>query len=195
MFLRLYPAAVLGLILFCAAKLDGADFRSGALIPTLKAPDFALKASSGSEFRLSRYRGKVVILSFGYTSCPDVCPTTLANLASLRRKLAADADRVQVAYVTVDPERDTAERLRAYTSIFDKTFLGLTGSADQLAAVRKAYGVSSQKEIVDKGTGFYLIHHSASIYFIDSTGTLRVIAPFGTPLDDLIHDARILLER
>jgi protein SCO1/2 len=193
-FWRLLSAAFCLLILF-ATNLAGADFRSGALSPPQKAPDFALKASNGSEFRLSRYRGKIVILSFGYTYCPDVCPTTLANLASLRKKLGGGAERVQVAYVTVDPGRDTPERLRAYTSVFDKTFLGLTGTAEQLAAVKKAYNVSSQKEIADKSSGFYLIHHSASVYFIDGAGYLRVIAPFGTPLEDMIHDAKILLEK
>lgn len=134
-------------------------------------------------------------LTFGYTSCPDVCPTVLAELSQLRVRLGAAAKRVQVVYVSVDPERDTASRLRAYTEQFDRTFLGLTGTPDQLTTVWKAYGVSVvRRDLPGSQPPTYLIHHSASVFLIDPTGRLRVMAPFGTPVDDVLHDVRALLK-
>jgi copper(I)-binding protein len=133
-------------------------------------------------------------MSFGYTNCADVCPTVLAELAQLRARLGRDAGRVQVLYVTVDPERDTPERLRAYVQLFDKTFLGLTGSAAQLEPVWTAYGVSiMRREIAGAGSRAYAVHHTASTYVIDPQGRLRLMAPFGTPVDDVLHDVRVLL--
>jgi protein SCO1/2 len=172
-----------------------AGLRSGAFDPPRAAPDFTLPTTRGGEFRLSRHLGKVVALTFGYTSCPDVCPTVLAELAELRVRLGAAAKRVQVVYVTVDPERDTAARLRVYTEQFDKAFLGLTGPPDQLASVWKAYGVSVvRRDLPGSKPPTYLVHHSASVFLIDPTGRLRVMAPFGTPLDDVVHDVRALLK-
>ena len=178
-----------------AAPAGSAGLRSGAFDPPRPAPDFTLPTTRGEEFRLSRHLGKVVALTFGYTSCPDVCPTVLAELSQLRVRLGAAAKRVQVVYVSVDPERDTASRLRAYTEQFDKTFVGLTGTPDQLTTVWKAYGVSVvRRDLPGSKPPTYLIHHSASVFLIDATGRLRVMAPFGTPLDDVLHDVRALLK-
>jgi protein SCO1/2 len=187
-----------GLVLLVLALLgltpaESASFRAGAFEPPRAAPDFALRAAGGAEFRLSGHRGKVLVLAFGYTHCPDVCPTVLAELAQVRARLGpAAAPRVQVAYISVDPERDTPERLRAYTEVFDKTFLGLTGPLARLEPVWKAYGVSIARRPVPGGV--YSVHHSASVYLIDPRGRLRVMAPFGTPVDDLLHDVRLLLD-
>ena len=185
------------LVLSCvavAAVAGGATFRSGAFEPARPAPDFALPATSGAEFQLSGARGKVILLTFGYTNCPDVCPTVLAELAQVRARLGRDAGRVQVVYVSVDPERDTTTRLRAYVNLFDKTFVGLTGSTAQVEPVWKAYGVSiARADIPGRGPGAYAVHHTASVYVVDTEGRLRVMAPFGTPMDDLVHDVRILL--
>ena len=169
--------------------------RSGAFDPPRPAPDFALPATSGDEFRLRRYLGKVIVLTFGYTSCPDVCSTVLAELAQVRERLGNAAKRVQVVYVSVDPERDNPARLRGFTEQFDKTFLGLTGPMDQLAPVWKAYGVSVvRRELPGSKPPTYLIHHSASVFLIDAAGRLRVMAPFGTPSEDVLHDIRTLLK-
>lgn len=169
--------------------------RTGAFDPPRPAPDFALPATRSGEFRLSRYLGNVVVLAFGYTSCPDVCPTVLAELSQVRARLGGATQRVQVVYVSVDPERDTPARLRAYVEQFDPTFLGLTGSMDQLAPVWKAYGVAvSRRHVPGSKPPIYVIHHSASVFLIDRTGRLRVMAPFGTPVDDVLHDVRTLLE-
>jgi len=177
------------------AATETARLRSGAFEPPRPAPDFTLPAASGAEFRLSRHLGKVVVLTFGYSSCPDVCPTVLAELAQVRERLGAAASRVQVVYVSVDPERDTPARLRGFTEQFDRTFLGLTASMDQLAPVWKAYGVSvARRELPGSKPPAYLVHHSASVFLIDGAGRLRVMAPFGTPSDDVLHDIRLLLE-
>lgn len=177
-----------------AAPAGAAGFRSGAFEPARPAPDFALPATSGGAFRLSGAHGKVILLTFGYTNCPDVCPTVLAELAQVRTRVGRDAGRVQVLYVSVDPERDTAARLRAYVQVFDTTFVGVTGSTAQLEPVWKAYGVSiARREIPGGGPQAYAVHHTASIYMVDAEGRLRVMAPFGTPVDDLVHDVRVLL--
>ena len=171
------------------------EFKGGLFDPPRPAPDFLLKGSDGSELRLSRYRGKVIALGFGYTYCPDVCPTTLADLAQARKKLGGAAKEFQVVYVTVDPERDSPERLRNYLSVFDKTFIGATGTPEQLAQVRKAYGISAVKKTFEESSAGYLLHHSSFVYLIDPTGSLRVMIPFGRSVDDIVHDVKILLRR
>ena len=178
-----------------AVAASAVAFRSGAFDPPRPAPEFTLPTAAGGEFQLRRQQGKVVVLTFGYSSCPDVCPTVLAELAQVRVRLGAAARRVQVVYVSVDPERDTPARLRAFTEQFDKTFIGITGPQEQLAAVWKAYGVSVvRKDLPGSTPPAYLVHHTASVYLIDPAGRLRVMAPFGTPSDDVLHDVRILLK-
>src|ERR1700730_15189262 len=146
--------------------------KAGVFNPAREAPDFSVRGSDGAALALSRYRGKVVLLAFGYTSCPNVCPATLAVLAQAHRKLGAQGSQVQVIYLTVDPERDSAERLRQYLAAFDSTFLGGTGTAAQMAAVRLSYGVTAQK--VGPGSN-YGIAHSSSIYLITREGKLRAL--------------------
>jgi protein SCO1/2 len=169
-------------------------FRSGAFDPPRAAPAFTLPAAGGGAFELRRQGGKVVVLTFGYSSCPDVCPTVLAELAQVRARLGAAAKRVQVVYVSVDPERDTPARLRAFTEQFDKTFVGITGPSAELAPVWKAYGISVvRKDLPGSTPATYLVHHTASVFLIDAAGRLRVMAPFGTPSEDVLHDVRLLL--
>ncbi|HEX9171822.1 MAG TPA: SCO family protein, partial [Telluria sp.] len=117
-----------------ATSTSAPALKSGVFAPPRAAPEIALTASDGSAFRLSRYRGKLVVLEFGYTSCLEVCPVTLATLAHARRLLGAAADKVQVVFVTVDPARDSAARLRAYLAAFDPGFIGVTGSAAEVDA-------------------------------------------------------------
>ena len=187
------------LLAACAAAAIGAEsgsLKSGVFSPPRPAPEFALKGTDGTDFKLSRYRGKVVALGFGYTFCPDVCPTTLAELAQARKKLGADAKDFQVIYVTVDPERDSAARLKTYLSAFDDSFLGATGTPEQLAGVRKAYGISIARKAVEGHPSAYLVHHSSFVYFIDREGRLRAMLPFGgRTVDDIAHDIRALLKK
>ena len=179
-----------------AIATDSSRLKSGVFNPPRPAPEFSLRGSDGAEFKLSRYRGKVVALGFGYTFCPDVCPTTLAELAQARKKLGADAKDFQVVYVTVDPERDSAARLKTYLSAFDESFIGATGTPEQLASVRKAYGISIAKKTVEGHPSAYLVHHSSFVYFIDREGRLRAMLPFGgRTVDDIAHDIRALLKK
>jgi protein SCO1/2 len=178
------------LALFLLAA-DDAALRAGTFDPPRIAPDFALRGSDGAELKLSHYRGKVVILGFGFTSCPEVCPTTLATLAQARKKLGAQADEVQVVYVTVDPERDDAARLRQYLAGFDPSFIGGTGTDAQLAAVRKDFGISATRKSSGDSYGF---SHSSYTYLIDRDGRMRALMPYGQSPDDYAHDVRILLK-
>ena len=175
----------------CIALPAAAVLRGGTFDPPRDAPEFVLRGSNGAALRMSDHRGKVVALGFGYTSCPDVCPTTLADLAKARRKLGAPAD-FQVIYVTVDPERDNAAVLRKYLGAFDASFLGATGNEDELAAVRKAYGITTSR--VASALTYY-VHHSSYVYLVDRDGKLRVMMPFGTSPDDMAHDVKMLLAR
>jgi protein SCO1/2 len=168
-------------------------FRGGVLEPAHPAPDFSLRASDGSTFRLRDQRGRVVVLFFGYTFCPDVCPLTLSEMAQVRRRLGARAARLRTVFITVDPERDSIERLRTYVGAFDPAALGLTGDRDALARVRQAYGVVAEKRIVGGTKAAYLIDHSAFVYVVDPEGRLRLIFPFGTSTDDMAHDLALLL--
>jgi len=194
---RAIPALLL-LAAFASAAIgaDSSGLKSGVFSPPRPAPEFSLRGSDGVDFKLSRYRGKVVALGFGYTFCPDVCPTTLAELAQARKKLGADAKDFQVIYITVDPERDSAERLKKYLSAFDDSFVGATGTAEQLANVRKAYGIAIAKKTVEGHPSAYLVHHSSFVYFIDREGRLRAMLPFGgRTVDDIAHDIRALLKK
>jgi protein SCO1 len=185
-------ALLLMLLVPLAAPAAEPALRSGAFDPPRAAPDFALRSSQGGELRLGSYRGKVVALGFGYTSCPDVCPTTLADLAQVRKRLGAAAGEFQVIYVTVDPERDSAEQLQKYLTAFDPSFLGVTGTPAQLEDVRKAYGITATRKPY---RGTYLVHHSSYVYLIDRAGMLRAMKPFGARIDDIVHDVQLLLSR
>jgi len=166
--------------------------KAGIFDPPRSAPEFALQGSDGTPVTLARYRGKTVLMAFGYTTCVAVCPITLATLAEARSSLGEAADAVQVIYVTVDPERDDAARMKDYLESFDPSFIGATGRPDALAAVRKDYGVTAVK----RGTGNdYVMDHSSSVYLIDRAGNLRAMMPYGHPADDFVHDIKLLLAR
>jgi protein SCO1 len=188
---KLAFASLLSLLFSAAvAGADAPALKAGVFEPPRAAPDFSLQGSDGRPLQPSRFKGKVVLLGFGFTWCPSVCPTTLATLAQARRKLGAAAADVQVVYVTVDPQRDDAARMKEYLAAFDPTFVGATGTADRLAAVRKDYGVFAEK----KGQGKdYQVAHSSFTYLIDRRGSLRALMPYGHGPDDYVHDLRILL--
>jgi len=187
---RLVPllACVLLSMTTPAAELE--TLKAGSFDPPREAPDFSVHGSDGTPLTLSRYRGKVVVLAFGYTSCPNVCPVTLGVLAQAQRNLAARASQVQVIYLTVDPERDSAARLKHYLAAFDASFVGGTGTAQQMAAVRNSYGVTAEK--VGSGPD-YAVAHSSFVYLITRDGKLRALMPFGHQADDYVHDISMLL--
>lgn len=192
---------LLALVLAAASALAAAadptpiGLKAGAFDPPQAAAEFpdGLRASDGTPLKLAHYRGKVVLLVFGFTHCPAVCPVTLATLAEARRELGADAAGLQVVYVTVDPERDDVATIRKYLAGFDPSFVGGTGEPQALETLRKRYGVTAQKIAPAGGGADYGISHSTSIYLIDRDGRLRALMPFGHSAADFAHDVRQLL--
>ncbi len=175
------------------AACGGVEWR-GTLRDTVEpAPDFILLDQHGRPFRLGDQRGQVVLLFFGYTQCPDVCPTTLATWKQVEEALGEDAGRVRFVFVTVDAERDTQERLAAHVSAFSPNFLGLRGTDAELEAVYQDYGVVHEKEEAPGSAAGYTISHSASIQVIDADGRWRERFTFGTPAEDMVHDIKLLL--
>jgi len=162
--------------------------------PYPAAPDIVLTRSGGANFQLSETRGKVVLLFFGYTSCPDVCPTTLAELKQALGKLSDDqAKQVQVLFVTVDPARDTPERMQEYVNHFNTDFIGLSGTETELKKIWDAYGVF--REIASESTALgYVVNHTARVTMIDRNGNMRISFGFDVPVDDIVHDLKIILK-
>ena len=180
---------------FAFRQPPGADqgFRAGTFEPPREAPSFSLDGSNGKKLSLRDHLGKVVILEFGYTFCEDVCPVTLARLTEVYKKLGSAASGVQLIYVTVDPKRDSAERLREHLTAFNPGFLGATGPANELTAVQKAYGVIARQVVSRNQALEYAVDHSSSLYLIDRQGKLRALVPFGTHAEDIAHDLELLL--
>lgn len=154
--------------------------------------ELSLTDQNGKSRTLSDFRGKVVALFFGYTHCPDVCPTTLAQLSQVMKALGPDADRVQVLFVTVDPERDTPAVLSQYVTAFDPRFLGLYGDAEATRRAAKEFKVFYEKH-EGAAPGEYSVDHSAGTYVIDPKGRLRLFVGNGKAGADLAHDIRTLL--
>lgn len=168
---------------FKAVDITGADY----------AKDFApLQDADGKPRSLKDFAGKAVIVFFGYTQCPDVCPTTLGEIAQAKQLLGADGDKVQGVLVTVDPERDTPEILKAYVGNFGPDFVALRGTPEQTAAVAKDFKVYYKK--VDNKGGSYLMDHSAASYIYDPQGRLRLYARYGSGPQALADDLKLLLQ-
>jgi protein SCO1 len=178
------------------ALANAPRLKAGVFEPAQPAPEFQLKGSDGAALNLARFKGRLVLLVFGFTHCPEVCPTTLATLAQARKQLGADAADVQVVYVTVDPERDDLTRIRQYLAAFDPTFIGGTEAPDKLAAMRKRYGVVAEKIAARQPTAAnaaYGMNHSTSVWLIDRAGQLRAMMPYGHEAKDFVHDLKLLL--
>lgn len=167
---------------FQATDITGATF----------ARDFRLADHNGRIRTLADFRGKVVAIFFGYTHCPDVCPTTLSDFAAALKQLGGDAARVQVIFVTLDPQRDTPDILKQFVPAFNPSFLGMYTDADTLVRLAKEYKVVYQKTSV-KAQDDYLIDHSAGTYIYDPAGHLRLLVPYGSGPDAIAHDLKMLL--
>ena len=186
--------------LACAVMAGGCDKLMGSKTP-FKAIDVT-GAPMGGELRLTDhngvartladFRGKVVLVNFGYTQCPDVCPTTLADLASAMKKLGPDAAQVQVLFVTVDPKRDKPELLRQYLPAFDPTFLGLYGDAETTKKVTRDFKIYAQ-ERPGKTPESYTVDHAAQTFVYDRGGKLRLVMGYGMAPEAIASDVRILL--
>jgi len=167
---------------FKGSDITGADF----------GKHLALTDHNGRPVTLETFRGKLVVLFFGYTHCPDVCPTTLSDMAqALKLVPPAVAGKVQVLFVSVDPERDTPETLKAYVPYFHPAFLGLYGTPKEVAKAATEFKVAFRKHVEPGATG-YLVDHSAGSYVLDEKGRLRLYLPFAHPPADIAHDLSTL---
>ncbi|WP_294635493.1 SCO family protein [uncultured Aquabacterium sp.] len=155
------------------------------------ARQLSLKDLDGRLRSLDEFKGKVVFVFFGFTQCPDVCPTTMAEIAEVRRRLGPDGDKVQAIFVTVDPERDTPEVLKAYLGNLDKNFIGLRGTREETDAMAREFKVFYQK--VPTSEGHYTIDHTAGGYLFDPQGHVRLFVRYGMGVDQLTADVRQLL--
>ena len=169
------------------------EFSGTHLDPPQQLPDVVGTNWDGVPFRLSDLSGKVVLIFFGYTTCPDVCPTSLAEMRLLKADLGKQADSVEMVFITVDPERDTLERLSQYIPAFDPAFYGVVVEPDPLEAIKYAYGIYAEKVESDTAAG-YLVDHTASTSVMDKSNRRRVLFSFGTPVDEMLADVRYLLK-
>lgn len=162
--------------------------------PPPAAGDFTLIDQTGANFKLSDLTGKWVLLAYGYTHCPDVCPLTLSILRDVKKALGAQTDQLAVVFVTIDPERDTAEIMGKYAAHFDPTFKALTGTPEQIAAAAKAYNVKYEKAASTAAVG-YAMNHTAFIYLIDPQFRWRVTFPFGVKSAEITSDLKYLMNQ
>jgi protein SCO1/2 len=168
---------------FSSIDVTGAEYAKG----------FELTDHNGKLRHLTDFNGKVVLMFFGYTQCPDVCPTTMAEMTEIKKSLGADGERLQVLFVTVDPERDTPELLKAYMENFEPSFLALRAPSDKLVDLTKDYKIY-YKKVDGKTPTSYSMDHSAGSYIYDPKGQLRLFTRYGSPKEALTKDIQILLK-
>jgi protein SCO1/2 len=167
---------------FQAIDITGADYAKELPLPDL----------DGRARTLAEFRGKAVVVFFGFTQCPDVCPTTLAEIAAVKKELGAAGERIQTVFVSLDPERDTPELLKNYVATFDPGVVALRGTPEQTQAAAKSYKVFFQK-VPGKEPGSYSIDHTAGAYVFDTEGRVRLFVRYGTPLTAWVADLKQLL--
>ena len=159
------------------------------------APAFTLTDQYGTQRSLSDFKGKVVSLFFGFTHCPDICPTHLARQAEVMRQLGLQAEQVAVLFVSLDPERDTPAALKTYMDAFDPRFIALTGSTEQTSKVAKQYKIFWQKTPLPDSALVYTIDHTTNSFVIDQTGRLRLVVPHEMSAADVTHDLKLMIEK
>lgn len=169
-------------------------FRGSVIDPAVPAPEFSLLSSQGGEYRLGSRTGKFILIFFGYTHCPDVCPTTLYEMKEIKARLKDKAENIEFVFITVDPERDTQEQLTRYLASFDGSFFGLTGTNEQLEMVWKDYGVYREIQETDNSLG-YLVDHTSRLYLINSQGELMMTYLYETTLDEIVSDLNHLIKK
>ncbi len=182
--------ALLSFLLAKAQPFRGISYEE----PFPTAPQITLKKANGELFKLSDQQGKIALLFFGYTSCPDVCPTTLAEMKMLMDELGDLGKNVQVVFVSVDPDRDTSEKMQTYVNHFHPSFLGLSGSMNELAPIWRNYSIVREEVQSDSSFGV-IINHTALLFLVDQQGNLRLSFPYQTPVKDIAHDIKLLLEQ
>ena len=190
-FLLLAIAVVLG---GCSRPAERPSFKNVDITGAEYARTISLPDADGKPRSLADFAGKVVVVFFGYTQCPDVCPTTLAEVATVKRSLGKDGDRIQAVFVTVDPERDTPQLLRPYVANFDPSFVALRGTHEQTLATAKEFKVFFAKVPSRDGKG-YTIDHTAGSYVFDTQGRVRLFVRNGTATELLAEDLKVLLKQ
>jgi protein SCO1/2 len=188
---KLILLSVIFLLAACGEQKLPSPFKASDVSAKYAQADFKLNDAAGKPVTLADFRGKVVVLFFGYTHCPQICPTTLADLAQVMGMLGKDADRVQVLFVTLDPERDTPQLLAQYPPAFYPTFKGLSGDSVATAQAAQAFGVIYQKQ--PNKNGSYDLDHSAGTYLIAPSGKPVLLSPYAQPAELLVQDIRLLL--
>lgn len=204
---RLLGHALLALLPLTSLLLSGCDrapqpmkaappasFKSLDITGAEYARQLTLTAPDGQPRSLTDYKGKLIVVFFGYTQCPDVCPTTLTTMAEVKRLLGPDGDRMQVLFVSVDPERDTAELLKNYVGSFDPGWVGLRGTPEQTAATAKEFKVFYRKAS-GRAPESYTVDHTAASYVFDTEGKVRLYVRHATPAADIAADLKLLLPR
>lgn len=184
------PLVAASLLVACGEPRLPSPYLASDVSAKYAGNDFHLADATGKARSLADFRGKVTVLFFGYTHCPDVCPTTLADMAQAMRLLDKQSDRVQVLFVTLDPERDTAAMLAQYVPAFHPSFMGLRGDAQATAEAARAFDVSYQKQLNKSG---YTLDHTAGSYLIGPNGKTVLLAPYGQRAELLVQDIRLLL--
>lgn len=179
-------------VALAACEGDAPRFNNVDITGANYARDFRLTDFDGRQRSLADFRGKVVVMFFGYTQCPDVCPTTMTDMAEVRRRLGPDGDKVQVIFVTLDPDRDTPEVLKQYVPAFDPTFIALRGTRDETAAVAKDFKVFYQK-VPGKTETSYTLDHTAGSYVFDREGRVRLFLRHAGGVDAIVADLQKLL--
>lgn len=155
--------------------------------------DFTLTGGSG-DVSLSDFRGKLVLIYFGYTFCPDICPATLGNVNQALKEIGAKAEDIQLIMISLDPQRDTPEKLEQYVAHFNPTFIGITGTQEQVDTVTSLYGIFYEKKEGSEATS-YLIDHTATLMVIDREGYLKLVFPFGVTADEIADDLKYMLRQ
>ena len=186
-------ALVCGLTLFGACSPDKPKFNAIDVTGANYAKGFSLKDHTGQGRKLTDFKGKVVVVFFGYTQCPDVCPTTMTELVEVKRLLGANGEKLQAVFITVDPVRDTAELLNAYVTNFDSSFVALIPTSEQLVEVAKEFKIY-YKKVDGKTPTSYTMEHSAGSYIFDGQGQVRLFSRYGSGAQAIAQDMAILLK-
>lgn len=184
--------ACLGALSACDKAAPPPSFKSLDITGAEYASKLSLTDANGQPFQLSSLKGKVVVVFFGYTQCPDVCPTTLTNLAETQRLLGQDGDKLVGVFVTVDPKRDTATLMKSYVSAFNPNWVGLRGTPDETAAAAKEFKIF-YREVAGKTESSYTVDHTAASFVFDPQGKVRLYVRHATPPADLAADIQSLL--
>ena len=185
--------AICTLALLSACSPDKSKFNAIDVTGANYAKGFVLKDHTGQERKLTDFKGKVVVVFFGYTQCPDVCPTTMTELVEVKRLLGANGDKLQAVFITVDPTRDTAELLNAYVTNFDPSFVALIPTPEQLVEVSKDFKIY-YKKVEGKTPTSYTMEHSAGSYIFDGQGQVRLFSRYSSGAQALAQDIAVLLK-